>query len=159
MERFADDDSEEMAKIGMGAIYRKGIAKQQLRRDLDSHEVEDLLDQYYWPHHRHFEQVVSACLAHFDSCFIIDCHSYPKDPLSYELHQTSPRPQICLGTDSFHTPEALITATKDYLIAMCYSVELDTPFAGTIVPSSFCKKNPKVISMMIEIGLQSFKFD
>ena len=67
---------------------------------------------YYWP--QHFEQVVSDCLAHFD--FIIDCHSYPKDPLPYELHQTSPRPQICLGTDSFHTPDALITATKDHLI-------------------------------------------
>jgi len=151
MERFADDDFEEMAKIGMGAIYRNGTAKQQLRRDLDSQEVEDLLDQYYWPHHRHFEQVVSECLAHFDSCLIIDCHSYPKDPLPYELHQTSPRPQICLGTDSFHTPEALITATKDHLIAMGYSVELDTPFAGTIVPSSFYRKNPKVISIMIEL--------
>ena len=34
MERFSDDDLEEMAQIGMGAIYRKGTAKQPLRRDL-----------------------------------------------------------------------------------------------------------------------------
>ena len=38
---------------------------------------------------------------------IIDCHSFPKYPLPYELNQQTDRPEICIGTDSFHTSEKL----------------------------------------------------
>jgi len=38
---------------------------------------------------------------------IIDCHSFPKSPLPYELNQEKSRPEICIGTDNFHTSKKL----------------------------------------------------
>ena len=50
-------------------------------------------------------EAVDESLSANDHCLIIDGHSFPALLLTYELEQTAFRPDFCLGTDDFHTPE------------------------------------------------------
>ena len=69
---------------------------------------QELLERYYIPHHQKLTEAVEESLLANDHCLIIDRHSFPALPLRYELNQTAFRPDFCLGTDDFHTPEGLV---------------------------------------------------
>ena len=71
--------------------------------------VKNLLERYYIPHHQKLTDAVEESLLANDHCLIIDGHSFPALPLPYELNQTAFRPDFCIGTDDFHTPEELVT--------------------------------------------------
>lgn len=103
-ERFLPDSEEPMAACGMGAIYTHTSDGQPLRHPPSSGQRAALLERFYKPHHLALTAAVSAALSEHDSALVIDCHSFPARPLPYELDQTFDRPDICIGTDSFHTP-------------------------------------------------------
>ena len=88
----------------------------------------------------------------FGTCLILDLHSFPSTPLPFEFSQTFPRPDICVGTDDFHTSKALIEFTKNFFENQGLSVKLDDPFSGSIVPRRYYRKTPEVQSIMIEIN-------
>ena len=54
-----------------------------------------------------FTEKVNNILKKDNKVIIIDCHSFPKYPLPYELNQVRERAEICIGTDEFHTPNLL----------------------------------------------------
>ncbi len=87
-----------------------------------------------------------------DHCLIIDGHSFPALPLPYELNQTAFRPDFCLGTDDFHTPDELVAKVEKILKSCGYSTAQDQPFSGTIVPMKHYRKDQRVQSLMIEIN-------
>jgi len=107
-ERFEKDEEEIMASKGMGAVYTKTSYQQILRKDFSAEEKEKLLSAYFRPYHKAVALEVQNTLEQFGRCLIIDCHSFPSKPLPYELDQSSDRPDICIGTDPFHTPEELV---------------------------------------------------
>jgi N-formylglutamate amidohydrolase len=80
------------------------------------------------------------------------CHSFPSVALPYELDQTPERADICIGTDGFHTPSQV----RDAIVAAAeeegYSVAIDAPFAGALVPLSAYQKDRCVLSAMIEVN-------
>ena len=82
----------------------------------------------------------------------MDCHSFASVALPYELDQTLDRADICIGTDAFHTPslvrDAILAAAK----AEGYSVAIDAPFGGALVPLSAYQTDRRVLSVMIEIN-------
>ena len=55
-ERFREDGREDMAKIGMGAVYTAGYDLRPLRRSLTAEEREEILRTYYDPHHKTLEK-------------------------------------------------------------------------------------------------------
>jgi N-formylglutamate deformylase len=85
-------------------------------------------------------------------CLIVDCHSFPSVALPYELDQTSPRADISIGTDPFHTPLAVRDAIVAVAEADGYSVAVDAPFSGALVPLSSYRKDRRVLSVMIEVN-------
>ena len=87
-----------------------------------------------------------------DHCLIIDGHSFPALPLPYELNQTAFRPDVCLGTDDFHTPEELVARVEKIFESCGYSNARNQPFGGTIVPMKHYHKDQRVQSLMIEIN-------
>ena len=103
-ERFPDDHREPMAEKGMGAVYTKTSDGRPLRKALSDQEREDLLATYYRPHHEALAAAVEAVLAARGCCLIVDCHSFSSRPLPHELDQSHERPDICIGTDEYHTP-------------------------------------------------------
>ncbi len=151
-ERFIDDDQEPMSKRGMGAVYTLTSTGSVLRKTLTDEDRELLLQRYYFPHHDALYQVVTQTLNLHKRCLIIDCHSFPSAPLPYEYDQSEVRPDICIGTDDFHTPQWLSNEVVSLFRKFGYSVELDRPFCGTLVPSQYYRMNPQILSIMIEIN-------
>jgi len=145
-ERFIDDP---MESVGMGVVYIR-TAEGEALRDISDMDRSALIDTYYHPHHKKLTRIVDSCLEQHDQCLIIDCHSFPAQPLPYESDRN--RPDICIGTDTYHTS----TELKDYLSAafkaLGYDVAIDSPFSGTIVPLKHYHKDQRVESVMIEVN-------
>ena len=153
VERFRADQNESMSKIGMGAVYTSTSNLGPLRRLLTLHEREDLLRRFYDPHHVNLEGRVTAAMSTYGKCLVIDCHSYPSAPLPYERSAELPveRPEICIGTDPFHTPEDLSLNLLAAFHAEDFDARLNTPFKGALVPSSNYRRDPNVLAVMIEV--------
>jgi N-formylglutamate deformylase len=151
-ERFADDAREPMAAKGMGAVYTKTSDGRPLRASLQPDERQRILDVYYYPHQREIERLVRSALADCGRCLIIDAHSFPSSPLPCDMDQSQDRPDICIGTDAFHTPAWLWQAALGAFSDLGYRVELDRPYAGTIVPGAFHRRDARVHSIMVEVN-------
>ena len=151
-ERFEDDALEIMASRGMGVIYTKTSDEKALRHAVDAVSRKRMLEKYYIPHHEKLSQAVSSILSLNRKALVIDCHSFPSSPLPYETDQDKNRPDICLGTDSFHTPAWLTESAKEYFNEQGFSVYKDRPFSGTLVPAEHFQKEKAVSGIMIEIN-------
>ena len=146
-ERFPDN-REIMNSVGMGAIYTKTSSGTQLR--LQNLERDNqLLDKYFHPYALAFTDLVVGRLDAVKNVTIIDIHSYRLKEHLNGVNKGQRRPPICVGTDSFHTPQWLI----DSAIAAFTSageVILNEPYAGTYVPMRFYEKERNVNSVMME---------
>ncbi|MGW0335658.1 N-formylglutamate amidohydrolase [Streptomyces sp. NPDC003011] len=151
-ERFPDE-REEMLAAGMGAVYTRTTHRAPLRpADCDP---EPLLARYFRPYARAMTDAVAGRLAVAGRAVIIDVHSYPTEPLPYELHGDGPRPPVCLGTDSFHTPRELLGAARE-AFAGCGGTGVDSPFGGTYVPLEFYGRDSRVSALMVEIRRDTY---
>jgi N-formylglutamate deformylase len=112
-ERFPDDSQEVMAAKGMGAVYTNTFEGRALRRSLTAGERNKLLDTYFVPYAQSFTNIVAKMLETHGRCYILDGHSFPFVPLPYELDQRPDRPDICVGTDQFHTFNELTQSIKN----------------------------------------------
>lgn len=156
-ERFPDDTDEVMAQCGLGAVYTHNSHGTPLRK---SHDRDRWMHEYYFPHHERLESWTDSALAKYGQCLIIDCHSFPATPLPCDLDQSPQRPDFCIGTDEFHTPPWLPTACADLMKivfsdgdpSQSPSLQIDQPYAGTIVPARHFRHDPRVESIMIELN-------
>ncbi|MEU9148125.1 N-formylglutamate amidohydrolase [Streptomyces sp. NPDC048349] len=146
-ERFPDE-REEMLAVGMGAVYTHTTHRERLRPD--GFDGRPLIDRYFHPYAEAMARAVADRLAAVGRAVIVDVHSYPTEPLPYELHGDGGRPPICLGTDSFHTPSRLLTAAEK-AFAGFGGTGLDSPFAGTYVPLEYYGRDQRVSALMVEI--------
>jgi len=151
--RFRDDKKERMAKkdIGMGVVYTKDSSGRKLR-EINVNERDLLLQSLYDPYHEIITGEVQELLNYFDGCLIIDGHSFPAIRLPYEKPQITERPQICLGTDAYHTPEDLIEFIQSFFEGLNLTTEINSPFKGCYVPAKFLHQDERVKSIMIEIN-------
>ncbi|MET7686734.1 N-formylglutamate amidohydrolase [Streptomyces sp. NPDC005483] len=148
-ERFPDG-REEMLAVGMGAVYTKTTQREELRPA--GADPGPLIARYFRPYARAMTDAVARRLAVTGRAVIIDVHSYPSAPLPYELHGEGPRPPVCLGTDSFHTPPELLAAAREAF----GEAGLDSPFSGTYVPLEFYGRDPRVSALMVEIRRDTY---
>jgi len=151
VERFCDDTQENMSKFGMGVCYTKDTQGETLREVPDK-EREEILKNHYQPHHKALEYAVDRELEKEGSALIIDCHSFPNEPYYFNSDFGKIRPDICIGTDTFHTPKAVLERLKSYFLAKGYHVGVNAPYSGTMVPMKHYKKDENVHSIMIEIN-------
>ena len=145
-ERFLQDP---MESVGMGVVYTR-TADGEALRDISDVDRLALIDTYYHPHHATLTRMVDERLEQHGRCLIIDCHSFPAQPLPYESDRN--RPHICIGTDTYHTSEKLQECLSAAFEACGYVVAIDSPFSGTIVPLKHYHKDQRVESVMIEVN-------
>ncbi len=72
--------------------------------------------------------------------------------MSFDLDQRTPRPDVCIGTNSFHTPLSLIDAAREHCTREGWTLGIDWPYAGTMVPLEHLERTPLVMSIMVEIN-------
>ena len=156
VERYRDDNDESMVQKGMGVCYERTSFGTDLR-SVSEEENKFIKSKLYDVHHKKFTILVEHELAEKGTALIVDCHSFSNEVLPHE--ESNVRPDICIGTDNFHTPKALEELVCTSFENAGLSVVLNEPFAGTIVPLAFLSKNKKVKSIMIEINRKLYLDD
>lgn len=151
-ERFLDDSLEPMAKKGLGAVYERSSIGTPLRNKPSSAERKELIERLYIPHHSALVSSTELSLSTSGFAFIVDCHSFPNTPLPFELDQNPDRPDICLGTDDFHTPPWLLEKAIESFQSSGLRVAVNRPFSGSITPQAYFRKDKRVVSLMIELN-------
>lgn len=153
VERFPDDALEPMAARGMGAVYEVTSHLAPLRRRLSPEERQALMRAWYLPHHEQLEAAVAAAVDRYGRCVVIDCHSFPSVALPYERADPEvARPDICIGTDDFHTSHALAEEFVSAFRCQGWSVGVNEPFSGALVPSSRYRMDRRVAAVMVEVN-------
>jgi len=150
VERFVPDELEPMAALGMGFYYTHTDDGRLLRDDSGFKEREKR--DYYDPHHRTLTALVDERLEAEGLCCLVDCHSFADQPAAREHDKDADRPDICIGTDPFHTPWQLYDAVDRVYRRVGYSVRENKPFSGTMVPAPHYRRENRVKSVMIEIN-------
>ncbi|WP_297964275.1 N-formylglutamate amidohydrolase [uncultured Anaerovibrio sp.] len=151
VERFRDDKDETMSQRGMGLYYTHSSWNMPFRK-FSNAKREEVIRNYYDPHHAKLEATVEHRLAQYGQCLIIDGHSFHPEPLPYEPDQKPNRPDICIGTDDYHTSPNMVYKMVNYLQDHNLSVKNDSPFAGALVPMKYYRQDRRVQSVMIEIN-------
>ena len=95
-------------------------------------------------------------LAGFGRCVILDCHSFSGEPLPYESDRALPRPDFCIGTDDCHTPPELRDLCVDLLRGEGFSVRVNSPYGGALVPSAFYRRDKRVMAVMVELNRSAY---
>ena len=149
-ERFPDE-REEMRRVGMGVVYTHGYAGRRLRDD-DPVRDAALIAEHFEPYAAAMTALVAERLAATGRAIVIDVHSYPSHALPYELHRNRPRPPVCLGADTFHTPPALLAAAEHAF----GDTQVNSPFAGCYVPLRYYGTEPAVTALMVEIRRDTY---
>ena len=150
VERFKDDNVESMSKYGMGVIYT---------RDLDSLIAKPsakyrrrVISSYYDKHHNKLDKVVTVVLNRGFHSVIVDLHSY-SDEMVMRLFSKSNNPDICIGVDERYTNSQLVDFTVSHFKSYGYTVSINYPYAGTIIPNKYFHKHcPMLHSIMLEIN-------
>lgn len=156
VERF-EDEGEPMADIGRGFFYTNGYDGSALRM-LDNDLKAYVYNNYYLKHHQLFYEKVKEKLEKNGVCNIIDCHSFNDNPLVPFIENTL-SPDICIGTDVFHTPKYLSDHVLNHFKNLGYSVEINNPYSGCIIPKQFYLINKSVKGIMIEINKRLYMED
>lgn len=151
-ERFEADGDEPMSQIGMGAVYTRTSDGSVLRKKLSAASRASLMTRFYYPHHSALKEAVTGALATHGRCLVLDIHSFPSEPLPYEKDQDPHRPDICLGTDEFHTAPWLTRSAVKAFEDQGFSVEINRPFSGALVPIDSYRSNPLVGALMVEVN-------
>jgi N-formylglutamate amidohydrolase len=72
--------------------------------------------------------------------------------LPYEPNQSEDRPEICIGTDGFHTSPVLREKAVEFYQTRGFRVLENHPFSGSLVPSTYYHRDSRVQSVMIEFN-------
>lgn len=149
-ERFEDSAAEPMERVGQGVVYTRTSDGRRLR-EADPAERERLVERLYRPWHRSLSGLVDEALEAVGRCLVIDCHSFGPVPLPSEADQSPDRPEVCVGTDPFHTPAGLAGALEAALRAEGFEVRRDAPFGGAMVPLERYRRDARVHAVMLEV--------
>lgn len=151
VERFIEDEKEIMSNVGMGVLYTYSD-NGSLLRDVTPELRKQIITDFYLTHHQRLTQIVNDHLSKYGKALIIDCHSFPSVPLKRDLNQRGDRPDINIGTDEFHTPNDFFEIVDSFCKEHGFSIGINWPYQGTIIPMEHYHTNPNVISLMIEIN-------
>ncbi|MEY3160102.1 MAG: hypothetical protein RIT25_93 [Planctomycetota bacterium] len=155
VERFPEDDEEPAARHGFGAIQTRTTTGARLRSNPGSRQRARLLRRHA-AHHERLAAVIDAVLQEHGRCLVVDCHSFPDQPIPFEQQDGADtsrrRPDICIGTDAFHTSEVLAGSFEQAFTAAGFEVARNWPYAGALVPKPFHQRDPRVAAVMVEVN-------
>ena len=151
VERYLDDDQEEMSKYGMGVLYTKDSNGKAFA---NSDNDEEWIINLYKRHHEELDNMVADVLNKKGDCFIIDLHSF-SDEFVEKMFNKKNNPDICIGINKSNYDKHLLIKTISHFKKYGYSVKVNYPYSGSIISNRF----PNVNSMMIEVNKRIYLKD
>lgn len=153
VERFKDE-SEMMNQYGMGYIYTKTSTGKEMFQPSLEHREE--VNKIYDDHHKKLDETVTEILKEYGSCTIIDLHSYSSEMVK-RLFGYENVPDICIGIEPMYYSEELTNYFVKYFRENGYSVEINYPYQGSIIPNKFYGKEENIVSIMIEFNKRIYE--
>ena len=146
-ERFGDDEAEEMhKKHRLGWFYENAILEKKPLRKRDKKAA---VRSYFDAHHDELNKKTEEKLSLHGKCTVIDCHSFSNE--RYWFHDPHlVLPDICIGFEEDHVDQELVEIIKEEFAE--YNISINTPYAGSLVPTDYWGKDFRVKSVMIEIN-------
>ncbi|MGN0618146.1 MAG: N-formylglutamate amidohydrolase [Ruminiclostridium sp.] len=145
-ERYRNDSDEPMAGLGMGLFYTCDHKGNTIRRQGATYEKCLMI---YDKYHRELEEKTAFCLEKTGRCIILDCHSF-HDGMEYTGCSTESFPDVCVGFNE-KEPGEIVLKIKELFENEGYSVKLNLPFSGAILPLKYSGDN-RVVSVMLELN-------
>jgi len=157
VEKFREDSKEVMSKKGMGVIYTNDC--DNIITKPNKKYKRQILKSYYDKHQNKLDKRVANILKKYNKCIIIDFHSF-SDEMVKKLFDYNNNPDICIGIDNNYTNKIISDFTIEHFKKYGYSVEINKPYSGTIIPNKyFNKKEDRLSSIMIEINKRIYMND
>lgn len=145
-ERYRNDSDEPMESLGMGLFYTCDHKGNPIRKRGSTYEeCLNIYDKY----HRKLEGKTACCLEKTGRCTILDCHSF-HDEMEYTGYQPESFPDVCIGFNE-KEPSEIVLKIKALFENEGYSVKLNLPFSGAILPLKYLSDN-RVASVMLELN-------
>jgi N-formylglutamate amidohydrolase len=151
VERYADDEQEEMSRVGRGVIYTHNRFGQSLQRTISSRDRALLLDRFYYPHWQRLRKAAAGAV-------LIDLHTYPVAPWPIEPQAVAARPEIDLGTSPGLTPPSWTEALRDHFERQGFTVAENAPYAGVIDAGANAAIMIEIRRDMLGVGPRSDKW-
>lgn len=147
VERFIGPE-EVMERYGMGFCYEKVYDGKQIKNITS--ELREKTLKYYTAHHEKLDRAVSG----LSRVILFDLHSFSEELVMPDRRDSRPMPDICIGADSTYTPPALADAASELFRKAGFSVAVNYPYAGSMVPNIVMKGGTDcdLITMMIEMN-------
>ena len=157
VERFKEDSKEEMSKKGMGTIYINDC--DNIITMPNKCYKRKVWTSYYNKYHNKLDKIVTNSLKKYKKCIIIDFHSY-SDEMVKKLFNIDHNTDICIGVDKNYTDEKLLNFTIKHFEKYGYTVDINKPYSGTIIPNKYYnKKERNLLSIMLEINKKIYLYN
>jgi len=151
IERFQDDNLEEMAKKGMGVVYEKNSKGEKFISFNDDYKNQ-IIKKYYLPFHNLIDKKTMEILNQYQTAYFLDFHSF-SDEFVYKVLNLKDNPDICLGVCDDFLDGEFLEFTKTFFEKYNYKVKVNYPYSGTLIPNIVLKNNDKRLKpLMIEIN-------
>lgn len=112
----------------------------------------NVLKSYYDRHHNKLDKLITMALEKSNKCVIIDFHSF-SDEMVEKLFGIKDNPDICIGIDEEYTDTKLVDFTVKHFGKYGFSVDINKPYSGTMIPNKyFNKKEKRLSSIMLEFN-------
>ncbi|MDX1605362.1 MAG: N-formylglutamate amidohydrolase [Candidatus Competibacterales bacterium] len=136
---------------GAGVIPTRAQDGRPLRQPPTDATREFLLARYYRPHHERLTGLIERDLGRYGQALLLNGHSFASQPFPGETDPRPHRPEICIGTDAFHTPEVLRDKAVRAFLEQGFVIALDRPLAGTFVPFRYRQRDRRVAALTIGV--------
>ena len=151
VERFKNDSDEPMSKYGMVSVYYLDSNGYKFI-DYDEAYKREVICNYYDNHHKKLDDMVTDILNKNNICYILDLHSF-SDLFVKKIFNYDDNPDICIGVEDEKTDLELLNITMDHFKEYNYSVKINFPYKGSIIPNKYYSVNDnRIKTMMIEVN-------
>lgn len=151
VERFPDYREYRLESLGRGwyPTHTDSGLKIRFSNFVYSDEV---YKKYYIPYHSKLLNTVKEKLSKYSLVYILDCHTFNDIPLHTDISQSPNRPDVCLGVNYTITPSWLVDYLRHNFVTSGYSVDINNPYSGCIIPEEYNYVDSHVHSIMIEVN-------
>ena len=149
VEKFVDDNIEEMAQYGMGVVYTHTEKGEKFFEPTKDYK-EKVLKKYYNKAHKKLDEKIEKAMKNH-KVILVDCHSFSREIIMKKSFENLP--DICIGINKDYSSKVLVDFTMNFMNSFGLTTMINYPYVGSMIPDSLLNKSAdNFFSIMIEIN-------